>query len=531
LEDCLLEENQISRLFKRKKFFSTLFSEAIGSGNNLTDNQYIRVFQKKDDFNKVTFWNNIDDLNNYVDNNRFSSNTYFTLATTDGKAGAEENLQYRYFLAWDFDKKLDNKLTAKEIMFKFKKYNLWYHSIIDSGNGYHVYMCINKTNDFRKVEEVTKILGLLFGADPEGMLQTQILRVPFTNNLKYKSKQVNIVNIFDKNSIKPYDINKLYNKFCRFCTTISDNTIQYATSKTKFPPCILKILNGVDEGDRNFCLKRLISFLKIHQYSQSESWNIVKEWNNKNEPPINDKELEYQFEYVYDKEYKCFGCVTEDARMQNQIQKYCDKETCVNNYKNEILYIEGDSVQLEYKLCKKLEPQRKDILQLKGNHLLIICVLKNNPEGLKTDEIIDKLTYKGKCSLSNKTLYGILNELSDNGYITKIQGNKRAGQKDFYKMNPIKCEEIEKFNLSYFAVLGVIKENITPEDFKVYCYLRYRNHKKLSLVQEHIAEELGLEQSTISIHINNLLREKYLELKGIDYSVNPFGVNFYKINY
>lgn len=525
-----MEQEKIERLYKRKLFFNALYSDAIGLGNNLINNQYIRVFQKKDEFNKVTFWNNIDDLNMYIENNRFNANTYFTLATTDGVAGAEENLQYRYFLAWDFDKKIDNKLNAKEIMFRFKELKLWYHCIIDSGNGYHVYMCINSTNNLKMVEKVTKALGEKLGADPEGMLRTQILRVPLTFNLKNRAKQVNIIKMFSKDTIKPYDIDKLHDKYCKFTENKTDRTIQYAINNTNFPPCIVNILKGVEDGDRNFCLKRLISFLKLYKYNESESWNIIKEWNYKNEPQIDANELEYQFQYIYDKEYKCFGCITEDTLLQAQIKKYCDKEMCGNNHKNEIMYIEGDVIQMEYKICKKLESQRKNILQLKGNHLLIICILKNNPEGLRTDEIIDKLTYKNKCSMSDKTLYNILNELSDNGYVTKIQGNKRKSEKDFYKMNSIKCEEIEKFNLCYFALLGVIKQNITPEDFKIYCYLRYRIHKKLNLVQEQLADELGLDQSTISKHIQNLIREKYLEIKEVDYRINPLGVNIYKVN-
>jgi predicted transcriptional regulator len=124
-----------------------------------------------------------------------------------------------------------------------------------------------------------------------------------------------------------------------------------------------------------------------------------------------------------------------------------------------------------------------------------------------------------------------INELVDNQYITKIAGNKKQGQKDFYKFNPIKCEEIEKFGLSYFAVLGVIKENITPEDFKVYCYLRYRLHRGLNLIQEEIANELGISQQSISKHIKSLIDEKYLELKCVSYDVSKFGLNVYKINH
>ena len=505
-----------------------LFKEAIGAGNNLLDDQYIRIFQTKDNFNKVTFGNNIDELNNYIENHRYSANTNFNLATVDGQAGATENLKYRYFLAWDFDKKLDDKLDAKEIMFRFKNLGLWYHAIIDSGNGYHVYMCINKTNDFKKVEEATRTIGEKLGADPEAMLQTQVLRVPITFNIKDKPKQVNIINMFESN-IKPYDINKLYSKYCKK-ETLEDRTIKYALNKSNFPPCVVNMLKGVLDGDRNFVIKRLISFLKIYKYSQSEAWNIIKEWNYKNDPPISDKELEYQFNYVWEKPYTCFGCIiTKHTDLQAKLNTYCNKELCQNKSKDEILFVEGETIQMEFKICKKFEPQRKNKFQLKGNHLLLISILKNNPEGLGTDGIIKNLTYKGKCCLSNKTLSNVLNELSQNEYLTKVAGNRRKKEKDFFKLNNIKCEEIEKFNLSFFAVLGVIQGNITSEDLKIYCYIRYRLSKRLDATQEKIADELGVTQSVISYHINNLLEAKYLDLYYVDYS-NGYGRNVYKIN-
>lgn len=519
-------EDKIKKLYDRKTFFRTLYAEALDGHNNLTDNQQFRLFQKKDDFTKVTFYNNVDDMNIYIENNKYSSNIYFTLATTDGKGGAEDNLMYRYFLAWDFDKKLDDTIDSKEIMFRFKKLHLWFHCIVDSGNGYHVYTCIEKTNDLKRVEEVTKALGEKLGADPEGMLQTQVLRVPLSINLKDKPKQVNIINIFT-DKIKRYNINKLYKNYCQFNNTKGDRTIQYAIHNSNFPPCITNILKGIDEGDRNFCLKRLISFLKIYRYSESEARNIILEWNNKNHPPIDEKEMEYQFNYIWNKEYKCFGCRTDDNNLQKSIEKYCNKEQCTNNHKNETLLIDGITVEMEYKLCKKIEPQKEDILQLRGNHLLIICILKNNPKGIELNKIIDELTYNGRCSLSHTTLMKVLKELLEYNYITKIKKNEI----DIYKINPIRCQEIERFNLSYFAVLGVIKEDITSEDFKIYCYLRYRLSKGLSLMQDKIADELGITQQAVSLHIQNLLNEKYLEIEHEkSKNNNQYDVNIYRIN-
>lgn len=526
-------EDKIKKLYDRKVFFKTLYAEAFDGHNDLTDNQQFRLFQKKDDFTKITFYSNVDDMNNYIENNKYSSNLYFSLATTNGKGGAEDNLLYRYFLAWDFDKKLDKELNSYELMFRFKNLGLWYHALVDSGNGYHAYMCINKTNNLDKVEAVTKAIGKLLKADPESMLKTQVLRVPLSMNLKDKPKQANIIKLYEEKTIKPYDINDLYNTYCGFTShSTNDRTIKYAINSTEFPPCIINILKGVCEGDRNFCLKRLISFLKIFRYKESEARNIIIEWNNKNNPPLSKKEIEYQFKYIWDKEYRCFGCNTDDNNLQGLIEKYCKKEKCTNIHQNEILLIDGEIIEMEYKLCKKLEPQRKDILQLKGNHLLIICILKNNPEGMRTNKIIDELTYNGKCSLSHTILDKVLKELIQNSYITKIHKNQENDEDDMYKINPIKCKDIDKFSLSYFAVLGVIKGNITSEDFKIYCYLRYRKNRGLNLVQEKIADELGMTQQSISKHIKRLTNEKYLEVvheKNKD--SHQYDINIYKINY
>jgi len=518
--------DKIDKMYERKKFFMMLFSEAIGEGNNLKDNEHIRLLQT---MKKPRFFNNIDDMNNYIENNRFGVNTFFNLSTTDNKAGRTENLKSRYFLAWDFDKKNDSALDAKEIMFRFKKIKLWYHILVDSGNGYHVYTIINKTDDLQKVEEVTKAIGKKLGADPDAMLKTQVLRIPYTFNVKDKPKQVNIIKMYPKDTVKPYDIEKLFKKYCNKVS--EDRTIKYALDKSKFPPCIVNMLKGVSDGDRNFAMKRLISFLKLYKYSQSESWNIIKEWNYRNKPRMPDKELEYQFNYIWSKPYNFCGCIiSKDTELQAKLNIYCDKEACRNKSKDDILFVEGKTIQIEYKICKKLEPQRKGVFQLKGNHLLLISIFKNNPEGLGTDEIIRSLTYKSKCCLSKKTLGEALNELSENGYLTKIKGNRRIKEKDFYKLNDIKCEEMEKFNLSYSSALGVIAKLISPEDFKIYCYLRYRLSKGLTITQDKLADELGMERTTITYHINNLMESKYLELKYVDYS-NGYGRNVYKINH
>src|SRR3712207_7575333 len=102
---------------KQKKFFKVVYGDLVGEGNNLKENNYIRLYQAKEDFNKVEFFNNIDDLIQYTSNRSYGINTYFTLATTNGESGQEKDLLYRTVLGFDFDKKdLGEDFSYKDII-------------------------------------------------------------------------------------------------------------------------------------------------------------------------------------------------------------------------------------------------------------------------------------------------------------------------------------------------------------------------------------------------------------------------------
>src|SRR3712207_6112961 len=188
---------------KQKKFFKVVYGDLVGEGNNLKENNYIRLYQAKEDFNKVEFFNNIDDLIQYTSNRSYGINTYFTLATTNGESGQEKDLLYRTVLGFDFDKKdLGEDFSYKDIIERFKSIGLWYHALVDSGHGFHAYVCIEPNTDIKKVMELQKAIGKLLGADLNALKSTQVLRVPYTYNIKDKPKRVNIINMFDKNTIK-----------------------------------------------------------------------------------------------------------------------------------------------------------------------------------------------------------------------------------------------------------------------------------------------------------------------------------------
>jgi len=60
------------------------------------------------------------------------------------------------------------------------------------------------------------------------------------------------------------------------------------------PPCIKRILEGVEEGRRNESAIRLACYLlRLRRLSPKETLNILFEWNKRNKPPLPDTEIRY----------------------------------------------------------------------------------------------------------------------------------------------------------------------------------------------------------------------------------------------
>lgn len=501
-------------MYKRKQFFMTLYEPVLGEHNTLIDNQQIRIFQKNDTFSKVSFFNNIDDLNEFIESHKFGVNTYFTLSTTDNESGSEEHLQSRTCIAFDFDKKDFDKLDTKDIIFFFKKIGLWFHALISSGNGFHVYMFIEKTNDMEKVLEVTKAIGQKLGADEKAMLSTQILRVPLSFNIKEdKSKQINIIQLFEKSTIKRYNINKLYNQFCRDTKDIGNKNTEFVLNNHNILPCVKSILeNGSTLGERNSSLQKIVVTMKRMNKSFNDTLYLCKEWNNKCIPIMSGHELDYQVKYMYESLDRCnYDC------------KDCEhKSNCFSTIESDFVFDQNEEmISIEYKIAKKLKySNRSEIMG--GNELLILNILKHFNKELSMSDILKHLTYKDKCRLSEKTIRETLKFLEDTKYISKYKGIKKLGLPDKYKFNHINSSMDTIFSMSYFPTLICIYGIITTDELRLYTHMRYKNdisNKEnksngniFRINQEELAKDLNTTQARISIMINNLIESKILEI-------------------
>lgn len=543
--------NIIENQFKIKKFLMTLYQEAITAGNNLKDNEYIRIYQNnktnevtlfdfdKRDYSKVEFFNNIDDVVSYCTSKNSSfTNTYFSLATTNGSGGTFQDLQNRYCIAFDFDKKNYDNLTLADIVNKFNELKLYYHALVDSGNGYHAYICINRTNDHKLVEEVTKTIAKKLGADLNACKTTQVLRMPLTYNIKDKKKQVRIIKLYDKETIKRYDIEALAKRFCRDVKTTTDTNIKYILD-TKVPHCIAEILkNGSIDGNKNKDLQKIIVSLRLRNKTLSQVFAIAKEWNYKSENSFNDSELEYQVNYMYENLRNVdFGC--KNCNLTNE---------CWSKIESDFIYTEDDILlNMAHKHAKDLKyKNRKGAKVMNGNQLFIYNVLLNNKDReLNVDEITELITYKRKNKIKNvamgeKTLRDTLKELLENDYISMNKGNARAGIPHTYKINTVRCKVDKEYTISYFATLAVIWGIITTEELRLYTHMRYKQDllvkegkakgNILRINQEELAKDLGLTQQAISHNIDGLIEAKILDIWETKVNDNGFIYYTYRLN-
>lgn len=543
MEQLELRHDIIDTQYSLKKFFKLIYRDIDFK------EEYIRVFQnnntykKESTYSKVLFFNDIDELIKFSTNKYIrQNNTYFNLATTDGEGGSEEYLRYRYCLGFDFDKKDNPGLTAKDILNKFKKLKIHYHALIDSGNGYHVYVCINRTSNLKMVNEVQKELIKRLGADKKADLKTQILRVPYTFNIKDYPKRVKIITMDDRNSheFRPYNIEFLYKKNCIQVGTHEEGIqSKYIFNNTNIPNCIKNIIeNGSEEGNRYKDLQNIVVALRQRNKTLGEIKEVCKEWSLKSN--YNDN-LNYRIENIYNNkqglELNCKECLEFDSCYNKIISNFEFKED------EKIITLS------ETNMNKLKKSNRKGAKIMKSNDLLVYCILKNHYDGLTREELVNELTYTKKkvvknVALGERTLKDTLKSLEENGFIEVIKGVKKLGIKDIYKLKEDRAKVELKYNISFGATYECIKGNISTEELRLYNYMRYLHHKRqredvkalkgnlFQVNQIDLAKELGVTQGRISVMISNLIDEKLLSIWYRQSSKNNgFDFNIYRLNY
>lgn len=530
----------IDKQYELKKFFKAIFN-----GFQLEENEHIRILQtnEKTNFSKVSYFKDVDDLIKFTTNkHRVFNNTYFNLCSVNGNGGSKDDLIKRYVLGFDFDKKdLGKDFTHKNVMEKFKELGLWYHMIVDSGNGYHAYMIIEPTSDLNKVEEVQKAIATKLNSDMNATLRTQILRVPYTFNVKDKAKEVRIISQFDRNTIKKYDINQLHKKYCsEFRKNENDKNV-VVNLNNNYPPCVASALkNGSKVGSRNKDLFNIVVALKQRGNNVNQIKFTIHQWNKLNEEPLLDNhfDLDGEVERIFNN-YNGHVCNSCREEVKENCKSYTTSDFNLEQYKENI-------INIQHKVAKQCRSsKRKGVATMNGNELFIYNVLVNNQgfEELTIDMLMERITYRKtkKCALSKPTISKALKSLEEKGFITITKGNTRQGIKDTYSINSKKVTIENSFRMSYMINLLVVKGEISTSELRVYTHMRYLHNQDVASGKakgnifvrslDDLAKSLGDDKANVSRYVESLWESMVLDRRSVQCKDKPQNFYYeYKLN-
>ncbi|HZK00424.1 MAG TPA: hypothetical protein VFC79_10465, partial [Tissierellaceae bacterium] len=384
--------------------------------------------------------------------------------------------------------------------------------------------------------EVTKVIGKQLGADMGAMKSTQILRVPYTFNIKdiKRQKQVNIINMYSLDSIKRYNINDLYNRYVNERDRqegTGDKVTQFTINNTNIPICIERILTeGSPDSSRYNDLGNIVVTLRDRGKTLAEVQAVAKEWAIKSNYKDN---LVYRVEHLFtNKKYaelNCEGCK--------------HSKTCFNQIESDFNYPDDYNIitMTESHTRYLKHSKRKGARKMLSNDLMLYGILKNHREGLYRAEIEKELTYRGTVCLSKPTLTKALQSLENNGFV-EVTTEERG--KKFYRLKEIRTDIDLTYNISFGATYEAIKGNISPDELKLYQYMRYLHNKQqredskalkgnlFQFNQDKLADDLGLTQGRVSQMISNLLFEKIISVwYRQPSSNNGFDYYVYRLNY
>jgi hypothetical protein len=426
--------------------------------------------------------------------------------------GSIENCLHTRAIYLDFD-----GIELEQIKENIKKNKIPYPTaIIDSGHGYHCYWFL--TEKYFDITTLIKAMQKATGSDPKAVDKARILRLPSSWNTKdtKNPKKCDIVELNDNR----YDIKVFLDIFNirieRSRKKSFTNTIDLNSMKIN-RHCITEMLNGVPDGFRHFSLGRLTKYFQQNGYKQNEVRQTLLNWNQRCNPSLPENEILSSFYKYWTTDYKLLGCNVPDITLQAKLSRFCCRKKCKFPIKDCKLDL-SQSFGLNNLIFN-------DYRKKTGQQIIIFGLLLRHAEGLTSDQLEDKLTGKatGKPCIGRDNRKKALHSLKTNGFIKIVPKNRKAGEKDFYRV--IKRGTFGRgFTvLTHGAINGAIDLRITPLLLKIYVLLCNFGWSELATPSlETLSKETGIPRSGISYHLHSLEEADYIKRY---YKVNSKGAN------
>jgi len=205
-------------------------------------------------------------------------NIYIGVATRENGGGKKIDIVEIPAVWVDIDFKDTPEEDADE---KIKHFPLEPSIKVNSGGGYHLYWVLRTPatqSDIQKIEDINKRLATELGGDQGSTDAAHILRLPGTRNHKYDPPRP--VRLVTANG-NLYDLSD-FNFLPPVASNVMPIPVQHNTSS---------ILNGVSEGERHTKAVSLAGRYLNHGLDISETRTILTDWNSRNTPPLETKEI------------------------------------------------------------------------------------------------------------------------------------------------------------------------------------------------------------------------------------------------
>lgn len=526
--------------FTLDKYLELLFDMDSSGEFILADDEYIRLFIRDSGNGKNIYVRTVKALKTVIRKYHDNYNIYVGLATTKGENGTAEYMKSRKVLMLDFDKKdypeLKNVQDFRELVRKRLR-QLYIHAIVDTGNGYHFYIAINKLTNVKRIADANRALAEIVGADIKATLTTQIARIPTSLNVKDidNKKSVNIVNNDLESraaTFKPYHLQKIEGMIEQASQNVEN--IKAFQEKFKLEPSENKecpkscsyycaecmLAKGCKQGERNFSLGRITKYLqRIKGYTKTNALKTVLDWNRRCQPPKSQSDIERDFNNYWEKDYKLLACNVPDKTDQAILDRYCDKNKCVTIWEEkQESDIETEQMYFDNNILKN-----KVLRDLTGYHLVILSVLDFVDKALNIPKLTEYLTGRKakKCCMCYRTLRDKLDDLVKKKYViydsfSNTYSINRKSYKPTYTM------------YSYAATVQFINGIINQSEYMVYLCLTRNLQQNLKVTYDEIADNLGKQSSDIGDYIKGLHKAGLIN---VNQSYNERGVlyNTYKL--
>jgi hypothetical protein len=395
--------------------------------------------------------------------------------------------------------------------------------IVSSGHGIHAYWLLAKRARPGEMVPVLSALAVALGSDGSVCDAARIMRLPGSMNLKYSpAVPCSILSL----SPLRYDLAHLQNILtthrqpARIVQPVRDLHGVRELLESDMP-CVRNMASGVKDGHRNDCLGRIVKDLQSRGYNnKAQAWDVVLRWNVLCSEPEDSRQLRSSFEYYWREPYRLLGCAQNNPVVQSIYSDYCVGVECERRAVIGSIKLD-DAVDYNNRILNRIGT-------VSGYALICYAILQKHSEGLNTTQLRDKLrAADGTLCMGESMLRYSLKRLRSLGFILTIRGNTRAGQEDFHKVQRQGTYGTGFTLVSYGAVRGAVRGDVTADEFRLYCLLcRYARRKGRCYPSlQTLAKDLGVDASTVSRQLKNLERADYLK-RYYGYKNNPWKLTY-----